>query len=170
MEEYEIRIEWEGPLKLREVIEKKSDAGKHPDWDGDDYGLYQIYGRHILYGTNTLLYVGLATEQTFSQRLLEHSREWLESDQDDRDREIYLGRIYHRGRHSKNDSWLSWKQDVQLAERILIHKYSPNYNSDGLTIEPDLSPYKNVRLIHTGERNRLNEKFASPALILYLDK
>ena len=162
MEEYEIRVKWEGPLKLRAVIEKKNDAGKYPDWDGNDYGLYQIYGRHVLYGTNTLLYVGLATEQTFSQRLFEHSREWLESDQYDGDREIYLGRIYEPRRHSKKENWLSWKQDVQLAEKILIYKYFPNYNSEGLTTEPDLSPHKNVRLIHMGERNRLKPEDEVP--------
>jgi hypothetical protein len=162
MEEYEIKIEWEGPLKLRTVIEEKNDGGEHPDWDGDDYGLYQIYGRHVLYGTNTLLYIGLTTEQTFSERLLEHSREWLENDQDDQDRDIYLGRVYDPRRHSKKDNWFSWRQDVKLAERILIYKYSPNYNSEGLATEPDLSPHKNVRLNHRGERNRFKPQDRVP--------
>lgn len=59
MELYKIRIEWEGPYSLEEVITKMVDGGKNPDWDGNDYGLYQIYGRHILSGKNTLLYIGM---------------------------------------------------------------------------------------------------------------
>lgn len=162
MQAYEIRIEWEGPLKLQAVIDKKNDTGAHPDWDGNDYGLYQIYGRHILYKENTLLYIGMTTEQTFSQRFTEHGREWLTNDQDEKDINIYLGRIYDPKKHSKKDNWLSWKKDVEMAEKILIYKYSPNYNSECLTNEPDLFTQENVRLIHKGDRNRLHKEDIVP--------
>ncbi len=49
--------------------------GQYPDW-GEDYGLYQIYGKHILCGKDTLLYIGEATEQTFSTRFKQHQH-WL---------------------------------------------------------------------------------------------
>jgi len=60
---YEIRIEWSGSFSLESVIEKMNNAGSLPDYEGEDYGLYQIYGKHILCGPDTLLYIGEATEQ-----------------------------------------------------------------------------------------------------------
>ena len=54
-----VRIEWEGPLSLDEVKELA---------DGDeDCGLYQIYGRHIIFGDDSLLYIGMTTS-TFRSR------------------------------------------------------------------------------------------------------
>ena len=159
--EYEIKIQWEGPFSLNEVIQKMIDSGEDPDWDGKDYGLYQIYGRHILHDKNTLLYIGMATEQTFSQRFIEH-RTWLLEDQDEDDIRIYLGRIYDPKKHTKKENWKSWKKDMRLAEKILIYKYSPNYNSEGLTTEPDLSPYDSIRLVHLGEKNRLETEDIAP--------
>lgn len=50
MKIYSIEINWEGPLTVAEAIRKLTNGGKHPNWDGNDYGLYQIYGRHIIYG------------------------------------------------------------------------------------------------------------------------
>ena len=158
---HEIKIEWSGPFSLNEVIEKFLNGGRAPDWGVEDYGLYQIYGRHILHGRNTLLYIGMATEQTFSQRFKEH-KTWLENDQDEEDVRIYLARIYDPKKHSKKDNWTTWKNDVELAEKVLIYKYSPNYNSEGLTNEPDLSPYESIRLIHIGKRNRLREEDNAP--------
>lgn len=159
--EYQIEIQWEGPFSLNEVIQKMIDGGEDPDWDGEDYGLYQIYGRHILHDKDTLLYVGMANEQTFSRRFVEH-RTWLAKDQDEDDIRIYLGRIYDPKRHSKEDHWSSWKKDVELAEKILIYKYSPNYNSEGLTTEPDLLLHNSGRLVHIGERNRLQREDFAP--------
>ena len=159
--EYQIKIQWEGPFSLNEVIQKMIDSGEDPDWDGKDYGLYQIYGRHILHDKNTLLYIGMATEQIFSQRFIEH-RTWLVQDQDEDDIRIYLGRIYDPKKHTKKNNWKSWRKDVRLAEKILIYKYSPNYNSEGLTTEPDLSPYDSIRLVHLGEKNRLETEDIAP--------
>ena len=52
-----VRIEWEGPFSIEEVLEL-NDGNK-------DYGLYQIYGHHIVYGKDSLLYIG-QTGTTFS--------------------------------------------------------------------------------------------------------
>jgi hypothetical protein len=161
MTEYKIKIQWEGPFGLNEVIQKMIDGGEDPDWDGEDYGLYQIYGRHILHGKDTLLYIGITTEQTFSRRFIEH-KTWLVEDQDEGDVRIYLGRIYDPQKHTKKDKWKSWEKDVKLAEKILIYKYSPNYNSEGLTSEPNLYPHNSVRLVHVGERNKLEKEDIAP--------
>lgn len=80
---HRITIEWEGPFTLDHVINKCDDGGEHPHYDGKDYGLYQIYGRHILDDPKapsykSLLYLGNATDQTFSSRFRTHKRSWLE--------------------------------------------------------------------------------------------
>lgn len=65
-------IEWSGPYSRQEVIRDFNDWGTPPDWDGEDYGLYQIYGRHVLGDRNALLYIGQTTDQTFSARFRQH--------------------------------------------------------------------------------------------------
>lgn len=155
MSEYEIKIDWSGPHSLTEVIETMNDGGSEANgWVGKDYGLYQIYGRHILYERNALLYVGIAIKQTFSQRFSQH-KSWLIDDQEGNDIKIHLGRVDDPLRYSKEDQWKAWEEDVEIAEKILIYKYSPNYNSKELSIEPDLGGHVNIRLTHTGEVNRL---------------
>ena len=158
MDRYEIKIEWDGPFSLKEVVEKMDDAGKLPDYGGEDYGLYQIYGKHILCGENTLLYIGKAVEKTFAIRFRRHKK-WLDSEENIK---VYLGRVYDPERHSKKDNWESWRKDVEIAEKILIYKYSPNYNARQITKEPDLESFKNVRLIHTGKRHRLEQEDNAP--------
>lgn len=72
MDRYENIIEWEGPFSAQTIINDFTDAGNHPYYEGNDYGLYQIYGRHILYGSDALLYIGKATKRSFSVRFAEH--------------------------------------------------------------------------------------------------
>lgn len=158
MKSYEIKIEWEGPLKVDEVINKMTRAGAHPLWDGEDYGLYQIYGEHTLRGKNTLLYIGITHERTFSQRFREH-KSWLAKDQKDEDVQIYLGRVYDPKRHLTDEAW---KADIKITEKILIYIYSPNYNSRELTDSPDLSPHENIRLIHIGQRGKIGPENNAP--------
>jgi len=43
-----------------------NNAGSLPDYEGDDYGLYQIYGKHILCEINgTLFYEVIKRVQNF---------------------------------------------------------------------------------------------------------
>ncbi len=158
MKSYEIKIEWDGPFKVGEVIEKMNRAGDAPLWDGEDYGLYQIYGEHTLCGKNALLYIGITTERTFSQRFKEH-KSWLDKDQKDEDVLIYLGRVYDPKRHLTDKVW---KADIKITEKILIYIYSPNYNSRELTDSPDLSPHENIRLIHVGQRGKIGPEDNAP--------
>jgi hypothetical protein len=155
MGSHEIKVEWEGPFNAEEVIETKHDGGK----DGKDYGLYQIYGKHILCGLDTLLYIGQASQQTFSRRFKQHQRKWLASEENIR---IYLGRVYDPQKHSKADNWKSWEEDIDLAEKILIYKYSPNYNQRCLGSRPNLSRYETVCLIHRGGKHKLEEQDNAP--------
>jgi hypothetical protein len=155
MDEHEIIIEWAGPFDYQEVIDKMKDGGKNPEYDGNDYGLYQIYGKHILCGSDTLLYIGKATQETFSIRFRDHRKWWLA---DEEEIQVYLGRVYDPQKHSKSDKWKSWEHDIDLAERILIYKYSPNYNNTGIGDKPSLSPFKKIRLVHAGNMHRLKSE------------
>jgi hypothetical protein len=134
-----------------------NDDGGPPAYDGEDYGLYQIYGKHILCGPGTLLYIGQTTDQTFSQRFKQH-KQWLALEEGIK---IYVGRVYDPKTHSVKDEWRSWVEDIETAERILIYKYSPNYNTKNVYDKPSL-PYETVRLTHLGNRNRLKLKDNAP--------
>ncbi len=163
MKPYEIKIEWEGPLRLDDVIKNKVDGGtKKNGWEGEDYGLYQIYGRHILCKKNALLYIGQASDETFSQRFKRHKK-WLDIDQDKKDIKIYLGRVYDSKKHTSAGNWKTWKRDINIAEKILIYKYSPHYNGRELANEPDL-PFKEIWLRHSGSKkgNRLQAVDKAP--------
>ena len=153
-----LAVSWAGPFQLEEILKRFNDGGTPPLYDGPDYGLYQIYGKHILGGPDTLLYVGRAIQQTFSSRFSTH-RSWLVGEEGII---IYLGRIYDRARHTPENDWAVWIRDVQIAECLLIYKYSPNYNSVSISELPSLSPYRQVILEHSGKRHRLHPKDVAP--------
>ena len=156
MKAYGIEIEWKGPFSPTKVIREMDDSGQSPTWNGKDYGLYQIYGKHRLYGEYALLYVGKTTERTFSKRFKEHQK-WLLEDQYEKDIKIYFGRIYNPKRHSGKDKWRSWKEDIEDAEKILIYKYSPNYNGRELAKIPELHHPK-IQLFNGGQKGRLKNR------------
>ena len=109
-----IHIEWGGPHKLSEVASLTG---------ASDYGVYQIYGGHPVYGSSALLYIGLAAGQHFGERIPQESQ-WL----DNRDAgrvEVYVGRL--AGSTTPNDA--TWDKDIRLAERLLIFSHSPPMNT-----------------------------------------
>ncbi|TQP76852.1 hypothetical protein FLL89_19800, partial [Vibrio cholerae] len=61
----QIHIQWDGPFSLEQIKLMNTRT---------DYGLYQVYGTHTVYGSNVLLYIGQATYQTFGTRILQHSK------------------------------------------------------------------------------------------------
>ncbi len=150
----EIILEWEGPLTLGEAL-NRNDGGKCENgWAGEDCGIYQIYGPHILAGKKALLYIGQTADQTFGQRLRQHKKDLL-LDEPLKELAIYLGRLKDREHYTEKDNWTIWYRDVTIAESILIYKYSPHYNSSGLTDYPKIRPYTNVILKHEYDRGRL---------------
>ncbi len=154
-----INIRWEGPLTLSTVIKEKNDWGKRPKYAGNDYGLYQIYGRHILCGGNTLLYLGKAVDQTFSARFKQHKKDWIGNTKV----KIYLGRTVVAKTYSDIDKWKVWKKDVGIAEEIMIYKYTPNYNSSCIGDYPKLPPDTKVRLKHIGNKGSIRKIDNAPS-------
>jgi hypothetical protein len=135
-----IHIKWEGPYRYAEV--------KHLRNDISDYGIYQIYGPHAVYGSGVLLYIGKAAERTFGQRVEEHS--WCEHIEDPANLEIYVGRLAGTTTPA-TDSWI---REIDLAERLIIHTHSPAYNSQGIQdlCDPEV---RNVRVFNWGKYRSL---------------
>ena len=154
----QLEVVWTGPFTCKEILSFNQD-GDPPDYDGEDYGLYQIYGRHILDGPDTLLYIGQATGQTFCRRFRQHDG-WLSKEEEV---QIYLGRIYDPTRHVRDDLWKTWAADVRLIECVLIYKYSPNYNAVSISDPPALGNYRTVEIIHRGQRHKLNWRDSAPS-------
>ncbi len=125
----DIHIFWEGPYlisQLKGLID-----------DNRDYGIYQVYGQHPLYGNSILLYIGKANEQTFGKRI--GQEEWL-YETDPQNIQIYVGRI--AGHKSVSES--EWGQIIDLAETLTIYAHQPVYNTSNTSSIPE----KSVLLLH----------------------
>ncbi len=109
-----IHIEWSGPLTLQQV------TGCHEE---RDYGVYQIYGGHVVYGSDVLLYIGKAGSQHFGTRIPQETH-WVDNHDADRIR-VYLGRI--AGEITPSDEIRG--RQIDLAERLLIYSHHPAYNA-----------------------------------------
>ena len=135
-----VRIKWQGPFSIEDVLMLND--------ENDDYGLYQIYGRHIIFGADSLLYIGMARDQTFGQRLSQHNTEWLWEEEG---LSIRLGRIHIEDYASDPPDWSDWRQVLGDVEALEIYWHSPPYNS------ANISEYNGQRLqvVNKGERGSL---------------
>jgi hypothetical protein len=119
-EDLVIDIEWDGPYRFWDhprQLEPISDLT-----GPTDYGVYQIYGGHPVYGNSALLYIGLAAVQYFGVRIPQE-KHWL----DNRDAgrvEVYVGRL--SGTRTPDSD--IWDRYIRLAERLLIHAHAPPMN------------------------------------------
>lgn len=111
-----IEIKWTGPFTDEEVKGMTHES---------DYGIYQVYGNHRIYGENILLYIGQANEQRFGVRIPQH-KDWF--GWEDAELKYYIGKIGGEN----NVSYEEWKLQVNLSESILIDYCQPAWNSKGL--------------------------------------
>lgn len=110
----DIHIFWEGPYALSEISDLNNGTR--------DYGIYQIYGYHPLYGQSVLLYIGQANQQTFATRLSQEG--WI-NDCDFGNLQFYVGRLAAQ----KTVSPEEWEQRIHQAEKLLIYSHRPAYNT-----------------------------------------
>ena len=68
-----IHILWKGPFSIDAALSRRFD---------NDYGLYQIYGTHPVFGEDALLRVGQANGRTFFGRLPWYQGHWEQSEPD----------------------------------------------------------------------------------------
>lgn len=125
-----------------------------------DFGLYQIYGGHNSYGKDSLLYIGKARDNTFSQRLLNDKR--LHSDFNETTiypEYIRLGWIVKSNKDLKPIyEEEKWSEYIDIAENLLISSHCPAMNS-----QLDLKLYqigekydnKNVIILNIGDKGNI---------------
>ncbi len=116
------RIRWEGPVSIEDVLSLTDDE--------HDYGLYQVYGYHVVFGPGALLYIGMARDQTFAARVRQHHVEWLREENDVRMR---IGRISPEDYEHDPQGWKDWEKLVTDTEALLIYWHSPPYNSRNIS-------------------------------------
>lgn len=116
-----IDIDWEGPFPV--VYDRDNDRYNFSDSVAVDLlssaGVYQIYGRHPVYGKDVLLYIGETkpgeTARGFGKRLAEHFHE--------------RGRFFGHTNLSLHLGPLDLPHDViQKVESILIFSHAPALN------------------------------------------
>jgi hypothetical protein len=121
-----VHIDWSGPHNLNDIASLNGDT---------DYGIYQIYGAHPVYGSDVLLYIGLAAQQTFAVRLSQHHA-GCNSNPDAGRVQIYIGRLWGTSTPDSD----TWERHIALAERLLIytHQLAENAQKELKAMEPAL--------------------------------
>lgn len=132
-----IEIEWKGPYTIQEICILNADI---------DYGVYQIYGTHNILGTDALLYIGQACDQTFSRRIPQ--REYITWDFPEY--RIYVGRFGSSQVCTEQD----WNTQINFGEQILIDYCQPPYNSQLLNGLSAGIP-NDINLLNFGKRHKL---------------
>ncbi len=147
-----IRITWDGPYGLTDIGYDEANnnyKGKvNPSLSDEceDFGIYQVYGCHPIYGNDVLLYIGQAAQQTFSKRL---SQGGWEFNVDYKNIKFYVGRLFSEKQPSSENEWDNM---IDKAERMLIYAHEPAQNSSNiLTItrnKTKLEEFKNIRIFN----------------------
>ena len=150
-----INIEWEGCFSVDHVIEElnhESDSGLE-----SDRGLYQIYGQHIIFGADSLLYIG-RTRTTFSERIKFHWNDWIRYD-------VWPEKVYIRiARWGPTQVLQVAGADLEDAEKLEIYWHSPPHNSENIY---DYTGKKPLEIVNRGERGSLVEHLSTDRLPWY---
>ena len=122
-----IHLLWKGPHTYQDVLAMNGDA---------DFGIYQVCGPHPAGGTESLLYIGKANDQTFASRFRNLDRqEWNPDNAPWEDNipllRFFTGRVhptqYEQDRGGIDDEL--WGAYIDMAEKLLICAHAPNWNS-----------------------------------------
>lgn len=145
----QINIFWKGPDTYEKVLAMKETT---------DYGIYQIYGVHPVYGHDTLLYIGRARDYPFGTRFAQADRKWMESSLGDNTGSIriHTGRI-HVGKDDGHPGSTRWDTWIDSAEKLLINTHSPAWNARdvGGLKEEETDSYKGCHVLNWGQYARL---------------
>ena len=130
-----IHIIWDGPISASDVC-KLNGPG--------DYGLYQFYGAHEVYGPQSLLYIGRAKEMKLGERIKQHNLDaWVGSSAT-----IYVGRLC--GKDLPRDK--IWGEQIDKVERLLIYVHAPSWNSANIQ---DYGNVSDLHVLNWGDRGQL---------------
>lgn len=146
----EIKIFWEGPFSVNEILDNKIDGEKY-EVKASDIGLYQVYGSHPLYGDGVLVYIGRTKNQKgFRARL--RDRWVIEYGNDTENVQIYLGKIF------SDEAKIAYKKEEQMIEEsevLLINAMKPAYNSSNIQSVKDELLEKKFIVHNFGDYRRL---------------
>ena len=144
-----INLHWKGPHSLDEVRAME---------EADDYGIYQYYGAHPVYGADTLVYLGKANGQTFGSRFRQAEYNWTGEQDGWENNEarirIHTGRI-HVTRQEKLPGIHKWGKWIDQAEYLLICAHSPAWNGQYVRNRPNSPSYDDVHVLNWGQYGRL---------------
>jgi hypothetical protein len=167
-----IRISWEGPHGLKDIgydfkKEKYCDEDNNKLNDmNTDYGLYQVYGNHPIYGNNVLLYIGKADRQTFKKRL---SQEGWEYNFDSRNIQFYVGRLFGKEKPTEDE----WSKEIEIAENMLIYSHEPARNSSNILNisrnDKKLKKFENIRILNYDDHRSLMSEVSGELWIKTFD-
>jgi hypothetical protein len=141
-----VRVHWTGPLNLEQM--------SRFDWTNDNsFGLYQVYGHHVVFGQGSLLYIGMARDQPFATRFAQHAS-WLA---DEQSISIHLGILAPEDYLQESPNWPDWKGLLADVEALTIHFHSPPLNAR------NISSYRGQSLLvqNWGNRARLLPEYSS---------
>ena len=126
-----IHLLWKGPHTFEDVLQMDGDT---------DFGIYQVYGPHPVSGTDSLLYIGQANDQTFGARFTNPDRqEWSPKHALWEDNtallRFFVGRVHptrrQRDRGTIDDEL--WGTYIDIAERLLICTHAPHWNAQSIS-------------------------------------
>jgi hypothetical protein len=145
-----IEILWRGPHRWEELAQFDNLV---------DRGVYQIYGPHEVYGSDsdTLLYLGKASKQSFRARINQHT--WLSKGDGVNlfgELRMYLGRLGG----AQDVSQQEWETLIDTAERLLIYYSNPFYNTAGHEYS-SVEKITNTIVINLGKKNFLPSAISS---------
>ena len=129
-----IHILWDGPFLTDELSLLNTSI---------DYGVYQIYGSHPVYGRDALLYIGRCREQTFCKPLVQHP--WIAATRNQKKVTFHVGRIANLGSAPKIENW---EKMVKQAEQLLLYAHFPCYNSHKDLSEMQLDQLQDVHVLN----------------------
>jgi hypothetical protein len=134
-----IDVVWDGSYKLDELSLLNDNTL--------DYGVYSIYGHHPIYGSDVLIYIGKAVQQTFFTRI---TQEAWHLNLDSKNVKVYIGRLC--GDESPSDE--EWNYQISAVEMLLIYAHSPACNSQFINSlrEDDIS---NIHVFNWGNHRSL---------------
>ena len=134
-----INILWTSGIELESAYEA----------DGvSDFGIYQVYGAHPVYGNHVLLYIGRSRCQTFGGRFLRHEKWPL--NQDSKNFKVYFGRLASDHEVTNSD----WDNMIDIAEKLLIFAHQPACNSSNINSAGDEIP-EEAHVLNWGDRGLL---------------
>jgi len=118
------------------------------------YAIYETQGKNL----SKLLYIGETYRQTFSKRLKQHKKEWLDSVK--ADTAICFGIVcLPEGKRTSS-------QRVLDVEKFLIHSHRPPFN----TISKRGYNGRDLMIINTGKIGKLEAVLADHTLLSLLKK